>query len=278
MNKKINRLLMLLGIAFAITSCDIVINFNSENSDVSSTDSVVSDNISSDDITLDEDSYYQLPDWDVESYKCEVGLSDIGVNRSLVTGEKYNLNVSMSNPIPNPGYEQYISSNPNVLTITVDDEKQVWIECHHAGMAKIRIYDGDGDVRYCEIIRVADKISVKDMEDHLVYVAEEWHSVIKGADEYVITFFPNNIYSISGNDQNGSEFTIVTGTYEYVETSNKTTVEEYYYQFTDENAKSLDLEGFFLDCTGEYMHLWAGSATANILYPSYRDAEFEEDF
>ena len=279
MKKSFKYLLLLLGLVVVTTSCENTQVSSGEGSDNLSNSEEISDinsEINSESNSqIDEDSYYQIPDWPQENYKCSVGLTDLGVSRSLVTGEEYNLQIQFNDTRPNPDNEQYISSNPDVVTVEKDEEGQIIIKCHHAGKAAIRILDGNGDIRYCEIVRVADPIDLKDMEDHLVYNCNEWLSLIPGMDEYTITFFPGNEYTIVGLDQYGGAFATVNGTYEYVETLNVSGITEYTYTFTDENAKSLQLEGFNVDITGEFMHLRGSNITVNMLYPDFRKSDFE---
>lgn len=278
--KKFNSLLLLFGLSLVVASCGEtqVSNSDNVNSNVTSNSEFNSDSNVNSDINSEDnlDAYYQVPDWPEEQYKCSVGLDNLGVRRSLVTGIDYNLQFSFKDYRPNPGQEQYISSNPEVLTIDVDNEGQVIIKTLHAGKAKVRILDGDGDIRYCETIRVADPIELKDMEDHLVYNCNEWLSMMKNTDEYTITFFPGNEYTIVGKDQYGSSFSIVNGTYEYVETRDALGITAYIYKFTDENAALLQLEGFDVDITGEFMHLIGSEITVNLLYPDFRAEDFSD--
>lgn len=271
--------LLFLGVAVISASCD-----NTNNSETINTESESnsqyseSENITNSDsnIDVDESKYYEMPNWPEEQYDCSMNFTDISVGRSLVTGEEYNLSFSFGYSIPNPGNEQYISSNPDVFTIGVDEEGQVIVKCHHAGRAMFRIIDGAGDIRYCGTIRVADAIEIDDMEDHLVYDCEKWlsYSMGYGTDVYTICFFPGGAYTIEGLDAYGATVPELSGTYEYVSQSNYTGVPEYFYKFTDENAAMLQLEGFYLDVTGEFMHLQGSNMTVSMLYPSYRASDF----
>ena len=137
MKKSFKYLLLLLGLVVVTTSCENTQVSSGEGSDNLSNSEEISD-ISSEinsesNSQIDEDSYYQIPDWPQENYKCNVGLTDLGVSRSLVTGEEYKLQIQFNDTRPNPDNEQYISSNPNVVTVEKDQEGQIIIKCHHAG-------------------------------------------------------------------------------------------------------------------------------------------------
>lgn len=286
MNKKL--LLVLSSFMLTLASCNStnnsstneVSNSNEEvsssvvdNSSSSSEETSSSEEISSS-TNVDDNKYYDLPDWGEVNIKCSIGgdLIDIAVKKKLVTNCEYSFTLTMSGLDHEEGKEVVESSNPDVLTITKEGSKYI-INPVHAGRAFIRATDSTGFVRYCIKAEVADPIPLDDIEEYLVYEADYWKSYAGYGDTFVMTFYENGKMSLTGSLSN-EPFILNDMTYEY---SGKTEDgKEYRYIFTDDNSKIYSFYGFNLSTNGDFIYLLSNNGLDGILVPSDRNLFGEE--
>lgn len=276
---KKSKLLLLLGVALTFTACDAKTNnstsdsnSNNSNSDSisdnsgdvsdSSSEVIVSDSSSLSELV--EDEYNILPNWEEIQVDISVGedLLDLSVNRAFGVGLEYNASYTMASS--DLSKERVISSNEKVFSIEKSEGQSFKIRPHHAGQAFLRIYDSEGDVRYCKKVVVKDPIPTSDLEEYLVYDCEYWVSVMSWTDSFTITFNEGGQYTISGAFSNVPFSN--TGTYEFVGIVNNG--KEYDFKFTDKDIASYGLTGFQLATVGSFMYLMGTYGTEAILFPN----------